>query len=346
MATMPKKTPTIQDVARHACVSTATVSRALNNPERVSDVMRDKVNTAVQATGYTLNQAARSLRMRNTKTILVAMPNISNPFFSSILGAIESEAVTRGYSVLVANCTQDENSMERLQHYFRSNSADGLLLFDGSMSLPYLRQLFPDPERMPVVVACEEIPKSGFSTVKTNNFESSERATQYLIAQGHTRIAHVSAPRDNVLFNERGGGYHRALKNAHLISHEDYLVEGGFNIAGGIKAAQILMSLDTPPTAVFCANDETAIGFISQARKMGFSCPQDISVIGFDDIELAAHFVPSLTTIRQPREELGRLAAEALLDKLEGESSWQKTTRIVLQSELVARDSVAPPKTS
>lgn len=345
MPTMSRKTPTIQDVARQACVSTATVSRTLNNPECVSDKMRDKVNTAVRTTGYTLNQAARSLRMRSTRTILVAMPNISNPFFSSILGAIEKEAAMRGYSVLVANCTRDENNMERLQHYFRSNSADGLLLFDGSIPLPYLQQLFPDPDRMPVVVACEEIPKSGFSTVKTNNLEASERATQYLIAQGHTRIAHVSAPKDNVLCNERGDGYRRALKNAHLVLHEDYLVEGGFSIEGGIEAAQILMSLDAPPTAVFCANDETAIGFISQARTMGFSCPEDISVVGFDDIELAAHFVPALTTMRQPTETLGQMAAEALLDKLEGVSSWQKTTRIVLQSVLVARDSVAPPKT-
>ncbi|UJQ95587.1 LacI family DNA-binding transcriptional regulator [Mariluticola halotolerans] len=340
------KTPTIQDVARHASVSTATVSRALSNPERVSEEMREKVSLAVEATGYTLNQAARSLRMRNTKTILVALPNVSNPFFSPILGAIEKEATAQGYSVLVANCTPDEESKQRLRDYLRSNRADGLLLFDGSIPLQHLEGLFQDPKHPPIVVACEVIPNSPYSTVKTNNVEAAEQATQYLIDIGHTRIAHVAGPADNILGEERERGFRQAMAGARLKVWPDYVIEGGFTIDGGVRAARLLMSQDAPPTAVFCASDVTAIGFLSQAQEMGFRCPKEISVVGFDDIELAAHFSPPLTTVHQPTEDLGRLAAEALLDMLERNAARRSPARVMLHSELVIRGSAAPPRRS
>jgi len=337
------KNPTIQDVARHASVSTATVSRALSNPERVSEEMREKVNAAVEATGYTLNQAARSLRMRNTKTILVALPNVSNPFFSPILGAIEREAMEQGYSVLVANCTPDDASKQRLRDFLRSNRADGLLLFDGSIPLAHLKDLFQDPNHPPIVVACEAIADSPFSTVRTNNAEAAAQATQYLIDIGHARIAHVAGPNENILAIEREAGYRAAMAGARLKVWPDYVVEGGFTIDGGVRAARALMSLDAPPTAVFCASDVTAIGFLSQAQEMGFCCPKDISVVGFDDIELAPHFSPPLTTMHQPTEDLGRLATEALLSMLENNAARRRPTRVVLHSELIIRGSAAPP---
>lgn len=338
-----RKTPTIQDVARHASVSTATVSRALSAPELVSEAMRARVEAAVRATGYTLNQSARSLRSRTTRTILVALPNVSNPFFSPILDAVEREAAGRGYGVLVANSAQDETSHKRLRDYFHSHRADGLLLFDGSLPRTVLDTLFPDPGYTPVVVACEEIDQARYCTVKTDNPEAAARLTDHLIELGHRRIAHVAGPAGNSLAPEREAGFRRAVETAGLSLPGVYVAEGGFTIDSGVAAARRLMALPVPPTAVFCGNDEMAMGFISQARSMGFSCPGDVSVAGFDDIEIAVHFAPPLTTVRQPTDELGRLAAQALLDRLEGQAGWEHPTRIVLRSQLIVRGSTAPP---
>lgn len=336
-----KKIPTIQDVARHASVSAASVSRALSSPERVSDDMKQRVQAAVRATGYTLNQAARSLRLRHTRTILVAVPNISNPFFSPILAAVEMEAAARGFGMLIANAGPDTESRQRLRNYFHSGRADGLLLLDGTMPAKVLREVFPDPDNVPVVVACEDVPGSGLCTVKTDNVEASERVANYLIEAGHERIAHVTGPAGNPLTAERLEGFNRAAVAHGLQVPPEYVVQGAFTIESGAEAAQRLMGLVHPPTAVFCANDETAIGLISRMRTMGISCPDDVSVTGFDDIEMAAHSVPPLTTVRQPKHELGRLAAEALLDRLEGGGATHPT-RIVLKSELIVRGSVRP----
>lgn len=315
----------------------------MSKPERVSEGTRARVKEAVRATGYTLNQAASSLRKRGTKTILVALPNVSNPFFSPILGAVERVAAARGYGVLVANCTPGKNDTPRLQEYFRSNRADGLLLLDGTMDRDYLQGLFPDPDYLPIVVACEEIPDAGLFTVKTNNDESAAQATEHLIGLGHMRIAFISGPQGNILSREREQGFRQAMQQANLEVPTEYIAHGDFTIEGGMEATGVLLSLETPPTAVFCADDETALGVISAARNMGISCPQDISVVGFDDIEVASHYMPPLTTISQPKPELGRIAIEALLDMLENDSAQQVPSRIILRSELVIRESTAPP---
>ena len=337
-----KKTPTIQDVARFADVSTATVSRALATPERVSESTRARVADAVARTGYTLNQSARSLRQRTSRTILVALPDIRNPFFSSILDAIEREAAARGYGVLVANRIDGNDSGRRLQQYFLSNRADGLLLFDGSLGLEQLRILAGDPARVPVVLACEEIPFSPFSIVKTDNSAASQRATNHLIALGHRRIGHILAPVGNVLRAERQAGFRAALCGAGLDERADWQFEGDFTMASGVDAAKAFLAVADRPSAIFAANDEMAIGFLSTLRSAGVDCPRDISVIGFDDLDVAPHFCPPITTMRQPREALGRQAAATLIDLVERGGGIGQPLRQVLQSEMVLRGSTGP----
>ena len=335
----PKKTPTIQDVARFAEVSTATVSRALATPDRVSEGTRARVADAVSATGYTLNQSARSLRQRTSRTILVALPDIRNPFFSTILDAIEREAAVRGYGVLVANRTEGNDSGRRLQQYFLSNRADGLLLFDGSIGLEQLRVLAGDPARVPVVLACEEIPFSPFPIVKTDNSAASQRATQHLIELGHRRIGHILAPQGNVLRAERQSGFRAALCAAGLAERSDWLFEGDFTMHSGVGAAKAYLALTDRPTAIFAANDEMAIGFLSTLRAAGIHCPDDLSVIGFDDLDVAPHFWPPLTTMRQPREAIGRQAAATLIDLIENSPHNGGPTRWLLHSQIVVRGS-------
>jgi LacI family repressor for deo operon, udp, cdd, tsx, nupC, and nupG len=336
-----RKTPTIQDVARSAKVSTATVSRALSNPDRVSEGTRARVSEAIRATGYTLNQAARSLRQRSSRTILVALPDIRNTFFSSILDAVEREATNRGYGMLVANLFLANRPAQRLQDYMLSNRADGLLLLDGSLDLAMLQSLVAPPHSVPLVVACEEIPNSGFHMVLTDNLQAAERATRHLIDLGHKRIGHLLGPDQNVVARDRLAGFTRAISQAGLPLRQSWLLRGNFQLESGFAAASQFMSLEERPTAVFAANDESAIGFLSGLRQYGVECPRDISVVGFDDLAVAAHYAPPLTTMRQPRELLGRMAAEALIDLLEDVEQQRGRLRIVLNSDLIVRESTA-----
>ncbi|WEJ57222.1 LacI family DNA-binding transcriptional regulator [Devosia sp. FJ2-5-3] len=339
----PRKTPTIQDVARFAKVSTATVSRALSAPGKVSEATRARVSEAVRVTGYTLNQTARSLRQRSAKAILVALPDIRNPFFSSILDAIEREAALRGYGVLVINLYFGRQTVGRLQDFLLSNRADGLLLLDGSIEVAQLQSLRDQAAMVPVVIACEEIPKSGFHTVLTDNIEAAERATRHLIDLGHTRIGHLLGPEQNIVARERHSGFARALDKVGLEVRPEWCLRGNFEMETGYAAAARFLSLPERPTAFFAANDESAIGFLSGLRQHGIICPRDISVIGFDDLGVTPHIDPPLTTMRQPREMLGRMAAEALIDMIEGSANREKPLRIVLRSELVVRESTGRP---
>jgi LacI family transcriptional regulator, repressor for deo operon, udp, cdd, tsx, nupC, and nupG len=341
-----RKSPTIQDVARFANVSTATVSRALSRPDRVSASTRERVSQAINATGYTLNQAARSLRQRAAKTILVALPDIRNGFFSSILDAIERESTSRGYSVMVANLYQGHDVARRLEGYLFSNRADGLLLLDGSLDPAALRVLTTAPHSFPMVVACEDIPKAGFHTVLTDNFVAAERATRHLIELGHRKIGHLLGPEHNVVARERAAGFGQAMRQAGLPLPPQWTIRGSFDMQAGFASAARFMALDERPTAVFAANDESAIGFLSGLRQHGVECPRDISIVGFDDLDVAAHYRPALTTMRQPRDTLGRLAAETLIDLLEDGPTNRTPVRIVLTSELIVRDSTGHPPAS
>ena len=338
-----EKAPTIQDVARYAQVSTATVSRALSSPERVSETTRARVSAAVAATGYTLNQAARSLRQKTSRTILVALPDIRNIFFSAILDAIERQAASRGYGVLVANRFSGGDPGRRLQEYFLSNRADGMLLLDGSVNLDHLLLLRSTANPVPLVVACEEIPNSPFHTVKTDNAYAAETATRHLVELGHRRIGHIRGPAGNVLTAERESGFRAALAQVGLGVCEDWLFEGNFAMDSGLLAAERYVALQERPTAVFAANDESAIGFLSGLRRHGIECPRDVSVVGFDDLSVAAHFSPPLTTMRQPCAAVGRLAAEALIDVIEGEPRSRVPRRMVLSSDLIVRGSTGLP---
>ena len=273
----------------------------------------------------------------------MALPNIGNPFFSVILDAVERQAAARGYGVLVANRFHGSDSGRQMREYFMSNRVDGLLLFDGSVDLEQLMVLTGAPKPVPLIVVCEEITNAPFHTVKTDNCYAAEQATRHLISLGHTRIGHIRGPAGNVLTTERQDGFVRALEAAGLEMRPDWQLPGAFDMEAGLLAAQRFVALDERPTAIFAANDEGAIGFISGLRQHGLDCPTDVSVVGFDDLALAAHVWPPLTTMRQPRAALGRIAAGALIDVIEGERHSRVPMHMVLSSELIIRNSTARP---
>lgn len=336
----PRKTPTIQDVARAAQVSAATVSRVLSSPERVTEATRDRVTKAVEETGYTINQAARSLRMQRARTILTAMPGIGNPFYSTILDAVVTTATSRGYGVLVAGRLGDDPA-RWLSDYYQSNRADGLLLFDGFLETRKLHGITGANAQMPLVAAYDELPDPQINSVITDNLQAAERAVRHLYDLGHRRIGHISGPSRNTFPNERLVGFRKAMFEHRLEVREEWIVPGDYTMASGLAAGRHFAGLAERPTAVFSANDEMAIGMLSALKTVGITCPRDISVIGFDDIGVAEHYAPPLTTMRQPREQIGRIATETLIGLLESEVRSREPVRVVLQSELVVRESTA-----
>ncbi|WP_297581604.1 substrate-binding domain-containing protein [Devosia sp.] len=273
----------------------------------------------------------------------MALPDMRNSFFSTILDSVEREATLRGYGMLVANLHLGHQPISRLQEYLLSNRADGLLLLDGSVDALRLRSLSNMPNAIPLVVACEEIPASGFHTVVTDNMRAAERATRHLIELGHRDIGHLLGPEANIIARERLAGFKAMLDQYGLAFRPEWVLKGNFDMESGFAAASRFLAQPQRPTAIFAANDESAIGFLSGLRQHGVRCPDDVSVIGFDDLAVAPHFAPPLTTMRQPREALGRIAASALMDLLDGSSTDISPLRIVLNSELIVRSSTAPP---
>jgi LacI family repressor for deo operon, udp, cdd, tsx, nupC, and nupG len=337
---MNAKGPRIQEVAVEAGVSTATVSRTLSNPDLVSEKTREAVLAAVEKTGYRINRAAQNLRKRQAGAILVLLPNLGNPFFSQILSGIESVFATSDLSVLIA----DTNGIkqDQLTGYFRDTRADGVILLDGGIPRAVLNELAQTTPDNRIVFACEWKPGTDLPSVRSDNRGGAQQAIAHLVQLGHSKIGHIAGPRNNVLTKERLAGFEAAMRNQGLEIVPRWVVDGGdFSLDAGAQAARQFIEMDERPTAVFCGSDLIAMGFISEMHKRGISVPNDFSVVGFDDIEIADRFIPSLTTIRQNRTQLGVLAATTLLGQLSGRAVAAQDNVQLVDVLLIKRGSTA-----
>jgi LacI family transcriptional regulator, repressor for deo operon, udp, cdd, tsx, nupC, and nupG len=329
----------IQDVAKLADVSTATVSRALATPERVSPEARARVLEAIAKTGYVPNPAARTLRSQKTYMVLVVLPDLSNTFFSKILRGIEENLFEAGYGMIISDL---DGSPEKEAHFAAFTAAgrvDGAILLNGHL-FGQSREGEGQPARItiPLVALCEAIPAADIPQIEIDNRTAACRMTQHLASLGHRRIAYVSGPASNSLERDRFQGFKDGLETARLPFDPALVLPGDYTIEAGVRAGHDLVARSTRPTAVFCTSDEMAIGLMRTLFSAGLRVPEDISVAGFDDIEFAAVAEPPLTTMHQPRRELGQAAASVLIDLLQGRPSPKL---IRLETELVIRDSVA-----
>lgn len=338
---MAIKTITIKDVAKVAGVSTATVSRALSNPDAVTSATRASVLEAAEQTGYQMNQAARNLRTRQTRVIVVLVPNLGNPFFSNILSGIEATASAAGMNVLIVDTNQPEDRSELVRRYLSTARADGIIVMDGSLPEGLLESQHSAQNSPPVVFACEWAPADNFPSVRTDNRNGARMAVHHLIDLGHKKIGFVRGPSENVLTIEREAGLREELDYAGIELPAEWVFAGDFGIESGALAAEAFMSLANRPTAIFCASDMMAIGFISKLNSHGVKTPEHVSVVAFDDIVIAPHFIPALTTIRQPREMIGSNAAAILIDAIGKEARKLTCQPVVLPVELIIRDSTA-----
>jgi LacI family repressor for deo operon, udp, cdd, tsx, nupC, and nupG len=331
----------IYEVARRAGVSTATVSRVMTGQKNVvSAATRRRVLRAVEQLGYTPNSAAKNLRTLKTRKLLVTVPDIANPFFALILQGIEDAAQREGYAVLLGDTQHDPAREDRYAQMLRRKEADGLI-FLGHRLPAEAEQIVTSaaPRCAPIVNGCEFSPHLGVPSVHIDNAKAAHEAMEYLYTLGHRRIGVVTGPLVSPLSRDRLRG---AVACAKAAGFADRLitVSGDFSIGSGVAAAERLLQSRTRPTAIFCFNDEMAMGVIDTARRRGVRVPDTVSVVGFDDIRFARHTDPPLTTVAQPMREIGERCVKLLLEILQGQVI--EPVSITLPHELTIRGSTGP----
>ncbi len=329
---------TIRDVAERAGVSKSTVSHVINGTRYVRPEVAERVRRAMAELNYTPNRLARSLRRKTTHTIGLITPDNANPFFAQVAQAVEEVCFRRGYTVLLGNAAGDVDRELRYIRVMVEKQVDGLIVAASGLDSEHLRPQVIG--RTPVVLVDRNLPDLDVDRVLADHRQGGRLATGHLIALGHRRIGCIAGPAHTSAGSERLAGYRDALVAAGLPVDESLIVPGEFDLASGYRAMRQLLEHSDPPTAVFAANDQMAIGALRALREAGVSVPEGCSVVGYDDTPLASYVAPPLTTVHQPVARLGRLAAETLLDRLaEPERPVQCH---VLSVELVERASCAP----
>lgn len=322
---------TIKQVASAANVSVATISRALQTPALVAPQTLARVLQAVEKLSYVPNVQARNLRTARSRVIVALVPDITNPFFGEIIRGIERGAYATGYSVLLGD-TQYEESRERsYANLIASGQVDGLLTL-----MPHLPELFHD-RHFPIVSAAEIIDNDQIRRISVDNQGGVAAAIRYLASLGHRHIAYIGGRAGSPVSRDRAAGYTKAVAELGLTIDPRLHLEGNFTAHSGMTAARELCVCGVAFTAVCCANDEMALGAIQELRRHGKRVPDDVSIVGFDDIALARYFDPPLTTVMQPKEQLGFEAISLLLEQLKNPDALPRT--IILSTELVIRGS-------
>ena len=330
--------PTMRDVAHTANVSVQTVSAVVNQKDGITQPTRERVWAAIKQLGYRPYSVARSLRTRQTFTIALVMSDIANPLFSTLASAAENSAHRFGYSLVLYNT---HNDIKREANYVQTASerwVDGVLFVSAKDEMTSFNML--DAAGIPTV-AIDRIPAGykGYS-VTLDNIKAGRMAAEHLADLGHTRIAHIAGPLELSLSRDRQQGFVEALSERGITPTAMVSSQNGWYCEAGFQAMQTILQMSQQPTALFAANDRMAIGALLAAAEAGLRVPQDLSVIGLDDIEVAAYQNPPLTTIRQSFERLATLGVQILLDLLANKEPDQ--SNIVIEPELIVRCSTSP----
>jgi LacI family repressor for deo operon, udp, cdd, tsx, nupC, and nupG len=331
-------TVSIEDVAARAGVSTATVSRALRGLPNVSDLTRERVRDAARALDYVVSPSASSLATGRTSTVGVVVPYVGRWFFGQVIAGAESALRQAGFDLLLYTVGLDDSRRRFFEELPVRRRVDALLV----LSLP-----LTDSEvasiaglRLPTALVGATVP--GFSSVRIDDVGGATKAVNHLINLGHQRIAVIHGagiePAQFTAPEDRRRGYQSALASAGLEADPSLEVDGGFTLAGGERAMSSLLSAKQPPTAVFAMSDEMAFGALRAIRRAGLRCPEDVSVVGFDDHEMAEML--DLTTVAQPVMEQGVLAVGHIMAELRGEAAPSDE---LVMTHVVIRGTTAPP---
>lgn len=287
---------------------------------------------------YKPNALAQNLRRQQTFSIGMIVPDSANPFFAEVARGIEDTSFTQNHSVILCNTDGDVDKQAAHTDLLIKNQVAGILFVAAGISTELVEDL--QARRVPVVVVDREVPGVSVDTVLTNHLQGGRLATQHLWDLGHRRIACISGGSNLSPSAERLIGYQQILHENGILYDESLVVRGDFQYVSGYEAARQLLALADPPTAVFACNDLMAVGVISAVTELGLRVPQDLSVVGFDDVRLASFTNPPLTTIAQPKYEIGVIATEMLLARAQNIDAPTRLQR--LDTELVIRQSTAP----
>lgn len=330
--------PTIEDVAQAAGVSTATVSRSLNKPDTVSAATRERVAQAVARLGYVPNAGARSLMLRRSGTVGAIFPTVDNAIFAKAIDALQRRLAASGLQLLIATSGYDPQAEAQQAMNLITHGADALA-FCGTSQSPALLQLLRQRGVPAVHVMTYPGPQDALC-VGFDNARAMGQAVRYLIDLGHRRIAMLAGiTRDNDRASARVAGVCQALAAAGLELPPHRLVERAYTLADGRDGLRSLLAAPQPPTAVVCGNDVLALGALFEAQRLGVEVPRALSIVGFDDLEIARHVVPALTTVHVPTEQMWCAAADKLIAALQGHAAAPATQ---VDVELVVRGSTAP----
>jgi LacI family transcriptional regulator len=328
---------TLKELGARARVHPSTVSRVANNDPnlRIAPATRSRIEALLRETEYQPNGVARGLKLRQTMVLAVVIPDITNPFFAALFRGIEDGATPRGYQVLLCNT---DGIPERERSHLQSLAArrvDGVILASTFLKDPNVRWL--RHQRTPYVLVNRFSDEGADPFVGSDDVTGATLATQHLIGLGHTRIGHLAGQPTISTGVLRRRGYEAALAEAGIPADPDLLVESGFVEEGGAQAMERLLSLKEPPTAVFAVTDMTAVGAYGVARRRGLRIPEDLAVVGYNDIPLASRLIPGLTTVHVPIHEFGSMASGMLLEQIDtGELSPK---RVAFEPLLIVRGS-------
>jgi LacI family transcriptional regulator len=330
--------PTIRDIARLAGVSVATVSRVLNDRPDVSAATRRAVLHVVERQRFQINPSARSLSRGRMGLVAVTVPVVEGHYFAAMLGGISDALDDADIRMLLLPARRDRSRQVPLRERLAPGSADGAVLMLPPESREELHEL--QNERMPITVIDPRVPlDEGIPCVAAANAAGARTATEHLLAFGHRSIAVITGPSGWAATEERRQGYQAALAREGLLPDPRLTLAGNWQIESGRAAAGRLLELDQPPTAIFAFNDEMAIGTLRAAHERGLRVPENLSVVGFDDVDRAELVTPKLTTVRQPLAEMGRMAVSLLLRLLDDQRL--EALRVELARRLVVQASTA-----
>ena len=330
----------MRDVAERAGVSVTTVSHVINNTRPVSDELRRRVLSSMDELGYQPNRLARSLRRGQTHTIGMIIPDSANPFFAEMARGVEDTSFENGYSVILCNSDGDLNKELLYTNVLTEKRVDGILFVAAGLSTDRILDL--QAQKIPLVVVDRDLPDAAVDSVLVDNTQGGWLATRHLADLGHRRIACIAGPSDVTPSADRVTGYRRAMAEAGIPTDEALIVKGDFRYGGAYRASIQLLQRHDPPTAIFACNDLMAVAVMRAALEHGLQVPGDLSVVGFDDVRLAAFSNPPLTTISQPKHEMGVVAATMLLARMRDLGT--PAHRRVFETSLVTRRSTAPAR--
>jgi DNA-binding LacI/PurR family transcriptional regulator len=337
MTARETKRITMRQIAARAHVSVGTVSHVINNTAGVREPVRRRVLEAIERLGYQPSLLARGLRRNQTTIIGVIIPDISNPFFPLVVRGVEDIAYQNSYRLMLCNADNDAQKEQVYFNELRAYRMAGLIVIPSADS----RLVSLASGEIPVICLdrCPEGWKGDSVTV--DNQEGAYQAMRYLLELGHRRIACITGQLHVTSGVERLKGYKRALRESGVRIAPEYIQEGRFDRLSGYEKALMLLQFSPRPTAIFAANDLVALGVLAALRELGLRCPEDVSLVGFDDLELASFTNPALSTVAQPAYQMGARATALLFERLRGENI--PTQRIVMKATLKVRDSTAAP---